>query len=105
MLGKLLDKIKAKPLITALVLLLSTIFSLALLMVIGTIFPVQFERVGLGMFFNQESGVFADCSMTDPSRVPLCEHQIAERLSKNIEGSPPKNHKVMQTPLVPFTLH
>jgi hypothetical protein len=79
--------------------------ALIIMFVLGAIFPDQFERLGLGIFLNRKSGVFAECG-TDTSRtLAACSREAEREREKKLLTAPPRTDSIRQEKMIPFTFN
>lgn len=82
---------------------LSVLAVLLLLLVLAAIFPNQFEAMGITMFHNRETGVFADCFSDSGANIPACKLKTKKALHERIFDfySDPKSTRKPR--IIPFT--
>ncbi len=85
--------------------LMGTLLILIALFILAAIFPNQFERLGLGIFLNRKSGVFAECGTNKSHGLPACSNQNARDREHQILTAPPKTDSIRQEKMIPFTFH
>jgi len=84
--------------------LIATILGVLLLMlVLASIFPERFEAMGITMFHNRESGVFADCFSSGGADIPACKLKLQRELSHRLLGAPPNAKEIRRPRIIPFT--
>ncbi len=75
------------------------------MIILGAIFPDQFERFGLGVFLNRKSGVFAECYSQEGKIVPACFNQEMKEREDRLLKAPPRTDSIMKEKIVPFTFN
>lgn len=94
-----------KPVYTAIVSGAGFMLFIIMMIILGAIFPDQFERMGLGFFLNRKSGVFADCYSSGGRDIPACHNQEAREREERLLNAPPKTKSLLKEKIVPFTFN
>lgn len=99
----LTETTKKKIILWSGIVVSSVLGILLLLLILAAIFPNQFEAMGITMFHNKETGVFADCFSEQGENVPACKLKNKKSSDERILDfySDPKSTRKPR--IIPFT--
>jgi hypothetical protein len=101
----LVDYARKKPVFVATASGAGIMVFVIFMIILGAIFPDQFERMGLGLFLNRKSGVFADCYSIEGRDIPACRNQEIKDKENRLLNAPPRTDSILKEKIVPFTFN
>ncbi len=89
--------------LTAGVAAIIALTGIVLLITLAAIFPDKFESLGITIFHNRQTGVFADCFSAAGEHVPACKLEKQKASQKRSLDAAPDPKSIRKPRFTPFT--